>query len=484
MKTFLKFIFSATILLVLVSCDDFLNTRPTFYADDPQVVSDTASKYPSVTEAQGELNGAYNRFKTDIYQFENFFYNDVQSDNCYAGGDGFDEAAVEELAVNPMNSKNRLMWRQYYSMTGIATSVIENTRMMTEIDETQRQKIMAEAKWIRAFAYFDIVRIWGDAPVVNKLIPNITPDNLDEVYPLLYPARNPADEIYQMIIKDLEQAIPYLPSTTHGDFKASKGAAYGLLAKIYATRGKKSGRDYQKVVDYCDLVIQEGYRLVTNFEDMFKPANNYTTESIFEVNYTNTAGNWAYWVLFSEEDGTISWRRYCTPTHDLLARFNPADKRFNSSIVYKNVAYDTYYPASAYPIANKIRAKESNIILMRLADIMLLKAEALTELNNIPQAMEIVNTIRTRAGLGSVDTNQSQDAARLIVEDERQLELFMEGHRWFDLLRNDRAIAVMTQHKNKNGEIIFPSIPEFRLLWPIPQIEKDTNPRLTQNKGY
>ncbi|MDR2145073.1 MAG: RagB/SusD family nutrient uptake outer membrane protein [Tannerella sp.] len=485
MKTIIQSVLLTSLLLFIPSCEDFLDTRPNEYANDPQATSDTLSKYNSVADAIAELNGAYNNFKADIYQFENFFYNDVQSDNCYVGGDGFNEEEIDELAITSLNSKVRMDWNQYFSMIGTSTSVIENTRMMnTGISETEKRQIIAEAQWIRAFAYFDVIRIWGDAPIMDRLIPNITPENLDEVYPLLYPKRQPASEIYTLIRRELEEALPYLESRSNGAFRATKGAAYGLLAKIYATEGNRNARDYRKVINYCDMVIAENYQLVSNFDDMFNPANNFTSESIFEVDYTTTAGNWAYWVLFSEEDGTITWRRYCTPTHDFLAKFGAQDKRLASSVVYKSVPYDTYYPANNYPIINKIRAKESNIILMRLADILLLKAEALAELNSTREAIEIVNVIRNRAGLLPVETGKSQEETRLIVENERQLELFMEGHRWFDLLRNDRAIAVMMQHKDRNGKILFPSIPEFRMLWPVPQNEKDANPNLAQNPGY
>ena len=485
MKSIIKYVLPASLLLLAFSCNDFLDTRPNEYADDPLVTSDTISKYNSAADAKAELNGAYNNFKADIYQFENLLFNDVQSDNCYIGGDGFNEEEIDKISVGSLNSKVKMRWGQYFSMIGTSTNVIENTRMMkTGISETEKQQIIAEAKWIRACAYFDIVRTWGDVPIMNKLIPNITPENLDEVYPLLYPKRQPVNEVYAWMIKELEEALPYLESKSFGAFRATKGAACGLLAKIYATEGDKAGRDYQKVIDYCDMVIGENYRLVDNFEDMFNPANNFTAESIFEVDYTTTAGNWAYWVLFSEEDGTISWRRYCTPTHDLLAKFEDRDKRLASSVVYKSVPYETYYPSNHYPIANKIRAKESNIILMRLADILLLKAEALTELGSTREAVEIVNIIRNRAGLISLETTKSQAETRLIVENERQLELLLEGHRWFDLMRNERMIPVMMQHKDKNGKLLFSSIPEYRKLWPVPQNEKDTNPNLTQNPGY
>ena len=98
--------------------------------------------------------------------------------------------------------------------------------------------------------------------------------------------------------------------------------------------------------------------------------------------------------------------------------------------------------------------------------------------------MNIVNTIRDRAGLKKLSTTLSQGDARLSVEQERQFELALEGQRWYDLLRNDRMVEVMRQHKDKNGKLLFPNLEEFHKLWPVPQTEKDSNPNLTQNPGY
>lgn len=486
MKKYIKSIITATVLLMLVSCDSFLDLDPksdsTF---DPLVDGGVKSKYTSITDAQSALNGAYTSYKTNTFQFEIFGYNDIQSDNCYHGGDGIPGEEEDAIRLTTMNSKTALMWTEYFAMIGAATDLIENTRIMTSgIDGASRNKIMAEGKFIRSYAYFDAVRIWGDIPLMTQLIPSITAENMEELYPLYYPARTPSDSIYKQIIDDLDSAIPYLNSESKGAFKATKGAAYGLLAKIYATKGAKSSRDYNQVVKYCDLVIAEGYNLVTTYDNLFSSTTKYTSESIFEVAYDITSPNWAYWVLYSEEDGSITWRRYCTPTHDLLKKYSANDVRYASTVVFKEVPYDTHYPSSSYAIANKIRTKDSNIILMRLADILLLKAEALVELNKVAEAMNIVNSIRERAGIATLSTTLSQDNARLAIENERQLELALEGHRWFDLLRNDRMEAVMQQHRDKNGKLLFQNIQEFRRLWPIPQGEKDINSSLTQNPGY
>ena len=301
--------------------------------------------------------------------------------------------------------------------------------------------------------------------------------------------RSATDKIYDQILDDLneENTIRYLVSKNKGIFQATKGAAYALRAKVLATRGEKSTRDYTKVVEACDKVIAEGYTLVSNFDELWQPDKKFSSESIFEVYYTSDAPNWAYWVLLKEDDGSVTWRRYCTPTHDLVAKFDKEkDTRYASSILWKSVPYDTYWPADSYPLSYKIREKTSNIILMRLADILLLKAEALVELDRTPEAIRIVNSIRERAGFApsSLDENMGQARGRLAVENERQLELYMEGQRWFDLVRNNRLLEVMQKHKDKDGRLLFAGLQAFRQLWPIPQGEKDKNTNLTQNEGY
>lgn len=487
MKHFLNIVSIGLGMLFLSSCEDFIDKQPlSDFTSDGKTNTTLTSKYKSLSEAETDLNGAYSKFKQDIFQLENFVMSDVQSDNCYLGSDEVASEEIDNLRISSLNFKIGLNWGQYYGMAGTATTVIENTKLMEEgtIDADSRKRIIAEAKFIRAYAYFDIVRFWGDAPMILDLLPEITVDNIDEVYPIMYPARTPEAEIYKQVVSDLETAIPDLTSSSKGAFKATKGAAYALLAKVLATKGDKATRDYSAVVDYCDLVLKEGYELVTDYESLWLPDNKFTSESIFEVYYTSEAPNWAYWVLLKEADGSVTWRRYCTPTHELLAKYKPEDKRLASSFVFREVPYQVYYPSKNYPLAYKIREKNSDIILMRLADVLLLKAEALVELNKVDLAMPIVNRIRQRAGLTDLELNLPQDKARLAVETERQLELVLEGHRWFDLIRNNRMVEVMSKHKGKDGNLLVPDVKAFRAHLPIPQSEKDKNVNLTQNEGY
>lgn len=486
MKTYKYFILASGMIFSL-SCNDFIDKQPlSDFTSTGSTDTTLTSEYSNADDAQSGLNGAYSKFKQDIFQLENFMIGDIQSDNCYLGADETAGEDIDRLVTTSMNAKVALDWKEYYGMAGTATTVIENTRLMADgaITNDKRNAIIAEAKFIRAYAYFDIVRIWGDAPLVTKLIPAITNDNIEQVYPLLYPPRTASDSIYNQIVNDLTTAIPYLTSMSNGAFQATKGAAYALLAKVYATKGAIADRDYKTVVDYCDKVLAEGYKLVDDYDALWQADNKFTSESIFEVLYTAESPNWAYWVLLKESDGTVTWRRYCTPTHELLAKYDKNDVRKTASFIWKSAPYNVYYPANNYPFAYKIREKNSNIILMRLADIILLKAEALVELNRIPEAIVLVNQIRSRAGLTDLDQSLSQSAARLAVEKERQLELVLEAQRWFDLVRNGRMVAVMSQHKDGNGNLYISNVESYRNLWPIPQEQIDINSSLTQNEGY
>lgn len=477
----------------LVACEKFLDEKP--QSDLTKENTDTQeqiSAYSSVSDAKSELNGVYALFKADIYEGNAFYIGDCMSDNCYIGGDGVSEEQLDNLTVSATNSVIATSWSQFYAIVGSATNVIENVKLMDSslIDDATRAQIIADAKFARAWVLFDIVKYWGDAPMTLQLIPSITVDNIDKWYPIMYPSRTSEEEIYAQIISDLdENTINNLPSKSAGAFCGTQGAAYGLLAKVYATMGKKSERDYSKVVDMCDNVIKQGYSLVPDFESLWTVDGKFSSESIFEMYFSDAAEqhNWAYWVLLTDVSGdvVVSWRRYCTPTQDLVAKFDKEkDVRYKSSIYWTAVPYDTYWPAKNYPLAYKIRQKESDIILLRLADILLLKAEALVELNRPKEALMIVNDIRNRAGLSGLSLSLSVAEARLAVENERQLELLFEGQRWWDLIRNERMEEVMKTAHDKNGNLRFSEIPAWRAKLPIPQAQIDINERLTQNIGY
>lgn len=188
----------------------------------------------------------------------------------------------------------------------------------------------------------------------------------------------------------------------------------------------------------------------------------------------------------------LDWKKFNIPSNDLVAAFDAEGDtiRKKSSILFQSVVgkwTDKHYTQANYPFVNKYRIISSpspqNYIFIRLADILLLKAEALNETGDLAGAKELVNRIRTRVSLPNTPANSQADM-RLAIEKERRLELAFEGHRWFDLKRTGRAIEVINNVTNFGGVAQKYNLTTNGLIWPIPQKELDKNKTLVQNPGY
>jgi hypothetical protein len=372
-----------------------------------------------------------------------------------------------------------------YSTIGKANLVIDHVMAVPDSALTQerRKGILAEASFIRAFMYFQLVQLFGDVPLVLN---SVTTFNLD-ILPELFPPRSPISSVYEQIIKDLETALPDVPVSAVNKSYATKGAVNALLAKVYATIDP---HDWNKVLQYCDAVIAGPYSLLPNYDELWDNMHENSEESIFEINYegTSSSGNWGV-SMFRGMD----WKKFNIPSNDLVKAFDDEGDaiRKASSIFFDDVTgkwNDPNWPQANYPFINKWRIVDmpspQNYIFIRLADILLLKAEALNEQGDVAGASALVNQIRSRVSLPNTPAN-SQDAMRLAIEKERRLELAFEGHRWYDLKRTGRAIEVMNNVKGPDGVTpIGYNLTPNRLVWPIPQAELDKNSNLVQNDGY
>ena len=245
--------------------------------------------------------------------------------------------------------------------------------------------------------------------------------------------------------------------------------------------------DWNKVNQYCDAVIAEGYTLLPEYDQLWDLSQENSAEAIFEINCYGweTSGNWGVFMF----DGT-DWKKFNTPTNDIVEAYDDEGDaiRKNANIRFEDVTGkwpDRYWPLTTYPLINKYRDFNGtqNFIIWRLADILLLKAEALNELGDVNGAADLVDEIRARVDLDPT-TASSQADMRLAIEKERRLELAFEGHRWHDLKRTGRAVDVMNALKDGNGSSLGYTLSEDRLLWPIPQAERDKNDKLTQNEAY
>jgi hypothetical protein len=240
---------------------------------------------------------------------------------------------------------------------------------------------------------------------------------------------------------------------------------------------------------YCNAAISGPYSLLPDYDMLWDNLHENSAESILEINYegTSTDGNWGASMFRG-----LEWKKFNIPSNDLVKAFDDESDliRKNSSIIFLDVTgkwSDANWPQTRYPFGNKYRIYTSpspqNYILLRLADILLLKAEALNENGDVAGAAALVNQIRARVSLTATPASD-QASMRLAIEKERRLELAFEGHRWYDLKRTGRAIEVINNAKGPGGISLGYQLDQNRLLWPIPQTELDKNSKLVQNSGY
>ncbi|HSQ47371.1 MAG TPA: RagB/SusD family nutrient uptake outer membrane protein, partial [Lutibacter sp.] len=365
-----------------------------------------------------------------------------------------------------------------------------------EIDDAIKNRSMGEAYFLRAHYYFILTRYFGDVPLITK------PQSSDDE---LFPERVSKDLVYDQIISDLEKAIDLLPakgSYTGSDIgRASKGAAMGILAKVHLTLG-----NLNEVVLITTQIEGLGYTLNQNYSDNFNPLKENSNESIFEVQYASNGGfnfwgneNQASWLSpFMGPKGAgfvgggYGWNQ---PTQEFVNAYEPNDLRKDATILYEGgpdfdgKTYKASYSLTGYnvkkfliplSVSSSYDNSPLNFPVLRYADVLLMKAEALNELGQGSQAEIPLNLVRNRAGLPNIASGMVQNSLRAAILHERRIELAFEGQRWFDLIRVDNGQYGL----NFIHSIGKTNASQKHLLFPVPQIERDRNPKLTQNPGY
>jgi hypothetical protein len=427
-------------------------------------------------------------------------FSECRSDNAYAGTTGAEVVPVETNSLDASNSVIARDWDRYMGDIAAANSIISNIDLVPDesLTKPERNQWKAEAKIYRAMIMFDMVRWFGNFPVITQEAGKITAENIEEVYPLYFPKSNTPAEAYAQIVSDLRSALEHAPAINNADKTIlSKTVAKALLAKVYAERQVQNP---DSVIYFADQVLADGISLVANYSDLFglndsgtdaKVRN--TSESILELQYFTGSGNWVTWMFgrdLLDYDFYFTWAKWVTPSRDLIKAFDDAGdmKRKNESIVYYETTWSNYYDSKNYPFVYKCRSNVNSIIKLRGADIMLLKAEALARKDQLSQAAQVVNTVRQRVNLpvlsaAAVSSKESLLDAILL---ERRLELAFEGHRLFDLIRHEKLQSVMNI-LNQRDPGRLKQAREFSVeseLLPIPQPVLDENTNLVQNPGY
>lgn len=476
-----KYLAASVALSAFVSCNRYLDTQPI-----SDKVMDTSVPIKDAKDAEQDMQQLYSNFGNEYWQLDYWFNGDAQTDVAYAGADNNNNFQQDEYRIFATNANIARDWSYLNTFLYHSNLILNYIDGVTDgsLSAARKAEMKSEAQIFRAMYHFHMVQLWGDVPIVTKAVTSVNTANFDEVYNTIYPKRQPVADVYNQIISDLESAVASAPAASYKT-RANKAAAYGLLAKVYAT---KPNPDWAKVKSYCDMVSAQGYSLVPVYDLLFDGAHNLNSEAIWEVD-GNAGSIWAWGTfMFAGTD----WKKFNTPSNDLVKTFNDAgdQQRLNSTVWFspdKVNWSDNYWPSVGYPFMNKMRQTDGkqHFYILRYADILLLKAEAMVQMGDYAGAASLVNQVRARVGLAPVTIASQEDGINKILN-ERKMELAFEGHRWFDLKRTGKAITILSQQKDGNGKVLpyASNLNPNRLLWPIPQAELDKNKNLTQNPGY
>lgn len=495
--------FKIIILLLTISlsqsCSKFLDLSPTSTLS-------TGNAFNSAQDLNNAIAGAYRTFYTEYYQWDYILLGDVRSDNAYNANSDAPIDDYDRLTIKTGSDRMIRNWCDLYQGIGRCNIIIGKLNEINdpELDKNDlRKKILGQASFLRAYHYFNLVKNYGGVPLeLNSNSADPSKTNLP---------RATVKEVYDQIVKDLENAIASLPDqfssdNTENKVRATKGAANALMAKVWAQR---PDRDYSKVVTYSNAVINSpaGYKLLSNYADLFDGQHYMNVESILEVSFKGgdwDVSNWGVQLFLAPEDG---WQKYATPSVDLLNNYSSENDavRQNANIVFWNNldwADENWNPCGDKSIKVPFNYKQKHPdgwnsgdhpVLLRLADIILLRAEAQNETGDLNGALASLNQVRKRAGLAN-KTAATKEVLRAAILKERRLELAFEGHRFDDLVRMGIFVTTMNglnEYKYTCGGGVQSAPVKInyganndKILCPIPQRELDTNPNLSQNPGY
>lgn len=476
----IRWFFTAAFALLLSSCNDFLDLQPEYLISEDNF-------YETENDFETALIGVYATTQ-ELHNVTLLYATELSTDNAEIQWTSptSSEMEFDEANVTSINTLINDIWNVSYTAVAQANNLI--TRLEgSELDEAAKSRLTGEARFLRAYHYFNLVRLFGDLPLVTESFRNPAEVLSHDM------GRKPVETIYQLVVDDLTMAEGLLANASEpSKSRASVGAVRTLLGKVYLTR-----RDYPAAAEVLKEVIDQGvYSLQPDYQLLFTNGNDELPETIFEVKYRS--GNVGEGNSFSSVltpprfdmaifPGNMQGSGRIMPTADVANAYEPGDIRRSASVADSVLLVDGTYAENIYGLkfvdftTGLVGDGGINFIVLRYADALLMYAEALNELGNTDEALFYLNLVRDRAELEPV-TGASQDEFRRVVEDERRVEFLSEGHRWFDLVRTGRAQTVINEYFADKG-LTF-TLEDHELLMPVPQREIDIDPTLEQNVGY
>jgi hypothetical protein len=475
------------LLLLFVSCNkldenpDSIITVSQFYKTQSDAVSAISAVYSTLnTDAAGDFP-MYGRNL-------NLLTGNGSDDQIFSPSNtNTDVRALGTATYVPANDRIKKNWQQHYFGISRANVAIDNIPNI-DFDTTVRARLVREAKFVRGLLYFNIVRFWGDAPLILH-----DPTSIDVSAQKV--KRAPKDSLYAQIIADLTEAT-LLPKTYTGANigRATSGAAHALLAKVYVTR-----KNWGSALTEINAVINGGYGydLFSNYLDVFQQATKNGKEHIFSVQFgTNLGAKNSTQNLSSGDFASFNTAVYpgdLPADSTLYQLFTESDTRravtfftslYNAAtgknVTFTPARFAKFIDYSISPLTNQAQSG-INFPVIRYADILLLQAEVLNEINGpTADAYAAINRVRSRANVAELTAGLNQSDFRDSVFLERRKEFIQEGMRWFDLSRRGGTYLydALKKFPDKTGAAVKDT------LFPIPQSERDINSELTQNGGW
>jgi len=457
-----KIFYIAVLATVFASCD--------VLEEKPESIITTGNFFKTKADALAALTAAYAPLGQNGFKARNYaIMGEIPTDNMFPLNNNNDRVTLDNYVQTSQNVVLRETWQTFYS--GITRSNVVISRVPAiDMDQVLKDRIIGEAKFLRAFYYFQLVQYWGKLPLVVTEVKSLAD--------VTYPVRAEVDEIYAQIIDDFKDAEAKLPVTypASDNARATQGAAKAFLAKVYLTR-----KQYDLAAAKAKEVMSApfSYALWADYADVYKIANEFGKEYIFDVSFVGgSVGDQggALIAFFAQENNNVQGRGFGSfkPTPELYNSFTPTDKRLP---VFFTKGTDNLYYCNKWvdPTSTTANTSGNNYPLMRYADVVLMYAEAYNKLNapvDGNEAYAAVNSIRARAGLTPL-AGLTQDQLNDAILNERRLELCFEGHRWFDLIRTETFLPVL-QGKG------YPATAKDMLM-PVPQFEIDINTNLLPN---
>ncbi|MFC4873241.1 RagB/SusD family nutrient uptake outer membrane protein [Negadavirga shengliensis] len=488
--------YQLTCLLLLAFAAFTVSCSDEFLEKNPKAELTSESFWQTEEQAVQAVNATYSHLRNwGVHVFSYLGVTDIASDDATKGSVPGDSDFLNEVNNFTHDANNTAiigLWGAYYQGIFRANQVIVNVPEM-DIDPDLRERLVAEARFLRGYFYFFLTRVYGDLPLVAH---PLDPDEYTQ-------ERVPREQIFDFIIADFEFAAAHLPEKSGypaADLgRVTRGAAHGFLARLYLFQN-----DFENVYAHAMEVINSGeYSLHPDYLEIFREAGEHSSESVFEVSKValeqGGGGSQFNQVQGIRGDPNRGWG-FNSPSDDLIAAYEEGDPRLEATVIFNGDTLESGEIVRAVPgmgpnarFNRKAHLPEmppigtqnsgANIRLMRYADILLMAAEAANELGNSSEALTYLNMVRERARQGDPDvlpdvTTTSQGELREAIWHERRVELAMEQQRYFDIVRQGRAQEIF-------ANLGINWMPNRHEIFPIPQAEIDISGGvLTQNPGY